>query len=271
MSKKALLSIVLATFNEESNIKNCLNSVKELADEIIIVDGNSTDKTREIAKVMGVKVYQRANVAIFHKNKQLAVEKAKGEWILQLDADERVTKKLKSEIRKEIKKKDNFYDGYYLPRKNWFLGKFLTKGGQYPDYVIRLFRQGKGKFPAKTVHEQIKIKGSVGYLKNPLIHLADPAFSRYLERFNRYTSLDATLLHKQKVKPSIWLGIQFFLLKPIWWFGLTFLRHKGFVDGFPGFLFAFMSSLRFPVTFIKLWELNQRQSNLKLKKDGDEN
>ena len=253
------LSVVLATFNEEKNIKGCLQSVKEIADEIIVVDGSSEDKTREMAKSMGAKVFCVPNVAMFHKNKQLAVEKAGGKWILQLDADERVSPPAGGEIEKEINNKNNHNHGYFIPRKNWFLGRFLTKGGQYPDYLIRLFLNGKGRFPAKSVHEQIKIKGRVGYLKHPLIHLADPNFSRYLERFNRYTSLDAEDLEKKKKKPDFWFAIQSFFIKPIHWFLLTFFRHKGFVDGFPGFVFALFSSLRFSVTYLKLWELNRKR------------
>jgi len=252
---KSKLSVVLATYNEEKNIKSCLDSVKNLADEIVVVDGTSQDKTRQIAKKMGARVFKVKNVPIFHKNKQKAVDKAKYDWILQLDADERVSPELKKEIKTIIKNKQS-KDGYYLPRKNWFLTRFLTKGGQYPDYVIRLFKKGKGSFPCETVHEQISINGQVGHLKQDLIHYSDPNFKRYMSRFNRYTNLDADKLFKDKIKPSLFLGFQYFITKPIYWFLLTFIRHKGFVDGLPGFIFSLMSSLRFPVTFIKLWELN---------------
>jgi hypothetical protein len=167
---------------------------------------------------------------------------------------------LRAEIETEVNRADNPYSGYYVPRRNWFLGRFLTKGGQYPDYVIRLFRKGKGRFPAKTVHEQIEIDGQVGYLKYSLVHLADPTFKRYLVRFNRYTDLDARLLKKGGQRPTLGFGFKSFLIKPTHWFLLTYIRHKGFVDGFPGFVFSLMSALRFPVIFCKLWELNQKES-----------
>ena len=253
---KPKLSIVLATYNEEKNIKACLDSVKGLADEIVVVDGSSTDKTRQIAKKFGAKVYKTTNKPIFHLNKQIAIDKATGHWILQLDADERVTLELKNEIKAIIKPKDSKFAGYYLPRKNWFLSKFLTKGGQYPDYVIRLFLNGQGYLPAKSVHEQIIINGKVGHLKNDLVHYSDPTFKRYLVRFNRYTSLDATKLYESKTKPSFGLLLSYFVVKPIIWFTSTYFRHKGFVDGLPGFIFSLMSSLRFPVIYIKLWELD---------------
>ncbi|MFC1627003.1 glycosyltransferase family 2 protein [Patescibacteria group bacterium] len=252
---KIKLSVVLATYNEEQNIKTCLTSTKDLADEIIVVDGSSKDQTRSIAKKIGAKVYKTTNKPIFHLNKQMAVDKATNKWILQLDADEQLTPELIKEIKIVIQDK-KAKEGYYLPRKNWFLSRFLTKGGQYPDYVIRLFKKGKGHFPCKSVHEQIEINGSIGYLKNPLIHYSDPNFKRYLARFNRYTSLDAQKLLKEKIKPNLFLGLQYLIFRPIHWFLLTYFRHKGFVDGLPGFIFSLMSSLRFPVIFIKLWELH---------------
>jgi len=252
---KPKLSVVLTTYNEAKNIKDCLDSVKGLADEIVVVDGSSQDKTRQIAKNLGARVFKVKNVPIFHKNKQIAVNRAKYDWILQLDADERVDQPLAKEIKTIIKNKQS-KDGYYLPRKNFFLTRFLTKGGQYPDYVIRLFKKGQGSFPCKSVHEQIAIKGSIGYLNHPLIHYSDPDFKRYMTRFNRYTSLDAQALFKTKTKPGLFLGLQYFITKPLFWFLLTFIRHKGFVDGLPGFIFSLMSSLRFPVIFIKLWELH---------------
>lgn len=249
------VSVVIATYNEEANISDCLQSVHQLADEIIVVDGRSDDKTREIAKKLGAKVFKVSNKPIFHLNKQLAVDKAAGKWILQLDADERVSPELGREIKTIISQKNPQFNGYYLPRKNFFLTRFLTKGGQYPDYVIRLFLKGMGKFPCQSVHEQIIINGPVGYLHHPIIHWSDRTFSRYLTRFNRYTSLDASALYHQNIKPGIFLGLNYFLLKPMVWFFSTFFRHKGFVDGLPGFIFSLMSSLRFPIIYLKFWEL----------------
>lgn len=246
------LSVVLATYNEADNIIDCLQSVKDLTHEIIVVDGSSTDSTREIAKKFGAKIYRVSNKPIFHINKQIAVDKASGRWVLQLDADERLTPELAAEIKAVIVRPKA--DGYYLPRKNWFLTRFLTKGGQYPDYVIRLFLRGKGHFPCESVHEQIAINGPVGYLKNPLVHMADKTFSRYILRFNRYTVLDADKLFRQKVRPGFILGISYLFIKPWVWFLMTYFRHKGFVDGWPGFIFSLMSSLRFPVIYFKLWE-----------------
>ncbi len=245
----AKLSVVLATFNEEKNLPDCLRSVKGLADEIVIVDGTSSDKTIEIAKSFGAKVLIRQNEKIFHINKQKAIDMASSDWVLQLDADERVTPELSQEIVDTINKESDF-DGFWIPRKNWFLGRYLLKGGAYPDYTLRLYKNGKGHLPMKDVHEQAEVSGKVGFLKNPLEHLADPNFSRYLLRFNRYTDLMATQL-KEKNKKSTMLGFENLFLFPIFWFFKVYIRHLGFMDGWQGFVWAFFSALRFPVSYTK--------------------
>ena len=245
------ISVVLATFNEEKNLEECLKSVKELADEICVVDGTSTDRTVEISKRFGARIIVRENPQMFHINKQKAIDMANKDWILQLDADERVTPELEKEIREAIEDKN--YNGYWIPRKNWFLGRFLMKGGQYPDYTLRLYRKGKGHLPQKDVHEQAVVEGKVGYLKNPLVHIADPEFKRYLMRWNRYTDIMASDIIKEgKQKDPIFALKNLFIL-PSWWFVLTYFRHKGFMDFWQGFLFSFFSSIRFPASYKKSW------------------
>ena len=161
------LSIVLATFNEEKNLTSCLESIKDIADEIIIVDGTSTDKTVEIAKSFAATVITTTNKPNFHINKQIAIDKATKDWILQLDADEHVSKPLSREIKEKINDKQNSINGYWIPRKNWFLGRFLMKGGQYPDYTLRLYKNGKGKLPQIDVHEQAVVAVSYTHLTLP--------------------------------------------------------------------------------------------------------
>lgn len=244
------LSIVLATHNEEKNLPACLESVFSLADEICIVDGESTDNTVSIAKKYGAKVKVADNPQIFHINKQKAIDMATKEWVLQLDADERITAELASEIKKIINSnpKEN---GFWVPRKNWFLGRYLMKGGQYPDYTLRLYRKGKGSLPQKDVHEQAVVEGSLGHLINPLLHMADPSFGRYIKRFRRYTDLLGVQLRKEKKNQGISSFLRYFIFFPCWWFLLSYGRHKGFMDGWQGFVFSLFSSLRFPISFIK--------------------
>jgi len=316
------ISLCIATYNEESNIHYPLDSAYDFVDEVVIVDGGSTDKTVDIAKSYGskVKVFIESNPPMFHINKQKAIERAKGEWILQLDADEEISKELKNEIvslllhgftDKPPHKSPPFKGGetgevnnvaYYLPRKNFFLTRFLLKGGQYPDYTIRLYRNGYARFPCKTVHENVEIisqkskvksqkfensatmkqwnnetlnqnkfgsgqsinnqQSTIGYLKDPILHYADPDFSRYLKRWDRYTSLEAEqLFSNNQLTINNLTMFDYFLIKPACWFFLTYFRHLGFMDGFPGFVFALFSSIRFWVIYIKVWRLENGEEN----------
>ncbi|MBI2442979.1 MAG: glycosyltransferase family 2 protein [Candidatus Levybacteria bacterium] len=245
------LSVVLATYNEEKNINDCLTSVMDLADEIVIVDGGSTDKTVEITESFGAVVIKTHNPQIFHVNKQKAIDRASKDWILQLDADERVSGELAQEIVGILKENERSINGFWIPRKNYFLGRFLMKGGQYPDYSLRLYRRGKGKLPQRDVHEQAVVEGRVGHLQNPLIHMADPTFGRYILRFNRYIDLFATQIAEEENAKGVVGALRYLLISPLWWFTMTYVRHKGFMDSWQGFVFSFFSALRFPVAYIK--------------------
>lgn len=244
------ISVVLAVYNEEANLKNCLESVKDLAWEIVVVDGGSEDKTLEIAKQFDAKIISTDNPPVFHINKNKAIDASCGDWILQLDADEVVSNELAKEIREVVSLKSG-PNGYWIPRKNYFLGKFLSKGGQYPDYTLRLYRHGKGHLPAKDVHEQAQVEGEVGFLKNDLLHLRNKNFSEYLRRFNTYTSLLASQIRQDGLNAGVGSSINYFFIKPMFWFLKAYFRHRGYIDGFPGFVFALFSSLRFPVSYIK--------------------
>lgn len=244
------LSVVLAVFNEESNLGGCLTSIKDIADEIIIVDGGSSDKTIEIAKSYSAKIIETDNPPIFHINKNKAIDAASSDWILQLDADERVSPELAKEIKKIISLEE-VKDGYWLPRSNFFLGRFLKKGGQYPDYTLRLYKHGKGRLPAKDVHEQAVVDGEVGFLKNDLLHFRDLTFKKYLSGLDRYTSIMALQMEEVTLSLNPVVFLNYLIFKPIWWFLLTYLRHKGFEDSWQGFIFSLFSSLRFPIAFIK--------------------
>lgn len=283
--KKQTISAVLATFNEESNIVDCLKSLKGWVDEIIIVDEQSTDKTKELAEGLGAKVFSEPHEQIFHITKNKAIAKAKSDWILQMDADERVTPEMKKEIigilegeytgydswisplRKKInnivkifpepKKLEKPASAYWLPRKNFFLTRYLKNTGQYPDPVIRLFQKGKAVLPAKDVHEQMKVDGTVGWLRSDLDHYATPNFSRYLLRENRYSSLQARFYKEQGLKVNFANTIIFLFFKPAGTFLNLYFRHRGFLDGFPGFVFSLYSGLHHAFSYMKLWEIKK--------------
>src|SRR3989344_1968667 len=278
------ISAAIATYNEENNISGCLDSVKDLVDEIVIVVGGSTDNTVEVVKQYGAKVHITDNPPIFHINKQKSFDLSKGEWILYLDADERITEELSSEIKKiidmsnkqveeyqdklknkrlflrhqrlieqrdgQIGHKEGGYAAFFLPRLNFFLGKYLRYGGVYPDGVIRLFKKDKAYLPCKDVHEQMVVDGRVGWLQNNLLHIDSPTFERYLERNNRYINLLVSELRSRKTV-SLPQALNYLIVKPIWWFLVTLIRHKGILDGIPGVIFSFFSALRFPRAYIR--------------------
>lgn len=284
LKKKIKLTAAIATYNEERNIGDCLNSIQNIVDEIVIVDGSSKDKTVDICKEFGARILVTQNRPNFHINKQKAFNLSKGEWILYLDADERVSKDLAKEIKKiinmskdkiedyqnNISNSDIFnkhlkllekrdgkigdgkgeYVAFFVPRLNYFLGRYLKYGGVYPDGVIRLFKNKKAFLPCKDVHEQMTVLGKVGWLQNNLLHIDSPSFSRYLERNNRYVTFLAELLRKERVEKNIFQAVNYIFIKPLWWFFLTQVRHKGILDGIPGIIFSFFSALRFPRAYL---------------------
>lgn len=285
------LSIVLAVRNEEANLPNCLTSVKKIADEIVIVDEYSTDKTVEIAKKFGARVYEEPHHDIFHETKQVALDKARGEWILQLDADEIISNELGEEIIKVINmkndeienrkipdfKKWNLFkrhqriieqrDGsvgtkegeivaFFIPRVNLFLSKPLIHAGVYPDAVIRLVKRGYAKFPAKSVHEQIKINGKVSWLFNDMLHNDSPTLFKYIVRLNRYTDLHAQELKNKNAPKNLFYMFYYAIFKGKIKFLMLYFRYKGFQDGVRGFLWSMFSAWHFPIAYFKYWTQN---------------
>ncbi len=282
------ISVVLATRNEEANIGECLESVKNIADEIIVVDEYSTDKTEEIAKKYGARVYKEPHHDIFHVTKEKALSLAKGDWILQLDADERVTKTLAEEIRDVVEMSDGEVkarkpkdpnkwrlfmrhqrlveqrDGkvgketgevvaFFIPRINIFLGEPLIHAGVYPDGVIRLVKKGEAHFPAKSVHEQIRVDGEISWLFNDLEHYDSPTFTRYLARANRYTSLTAAEFREERVPKNVPTLLYYSFVKPLFVFLRLYIRTKGFLDGMRGFVWSLFSAFHYPIAYFKYW------------------
>lgn len=253
-----MLSVVLATYNEEKNIAKCLESVGDLADEIIVVDGSSSDKTRQIAESFKAKVYQTTNKANFHINKQMAMDKATQPLVLQLDADELVDEELKkfiTELKQKIQNKEKIdAAAWWIRRKNYFCGRFFRKGGQYPDPVIRLYLNGKARLPAKDVHEQMKVDGSTATADGHLLHYSNPTFEDYLRKFQTYTSFKAQQLAEENLPVNLISFFDHVIYKTIKTFFLIYFRHKGFVDGWQGLVFAFFSALHHPISYLKYLE-----------------
>jgi len=253
------LSVVIAARNEEKNIQKCLESVK-WADEIVIVDDMSTDDTIEICKRYTKNIFISDSGGSFHKNKNLGIEKATGEWILSLDADEIIPKELSEEIKKSIQSSE--ISGYYLNRKNYFIGKWIRGCGWYPDYIIRLFKKGVTKWPL-NIHDVPKIesKDKVSYLKNPFIHYSYSSLYQYFEKFNRYTSRLAQEEYEKGTKVSNKNFFLFFLIKPLFWFIRKYFLQRGWKDGFHGFFISFSSGLVVFTTYTKLWEIQNNEKS----------
>jgi len=248
------LSVLIITKDEEKNIQECLESVT-WADEIVVVDSGSRDRTVEIAKAYTPKVFS-AEWRGYAETKRWALDKVTGEWILWLDADERVTPELAREIREAIRN-DRGIEGFYIPRKAFFLGRWIRHGGWYPGYVLRLIRREKAHFSHSLVHEYLDFQGRAARLHSPLLHHTDPTIEHYFEKFNRYTSLAAQELWERGRR----FRLVDLIFRPIHMVLKMYVFKRGFLDGFQGFLLAILSGTYVFVKYAKLWELEKRQGS----------
>lgn len=259
MQKKIKLSVTMTTYPGDFQFfTRWFKAVKDLADEIVVYYGDPDEKGLKLFKQYHAKVLTGPNIyENFHITKKKANDAAIGDWILQLDTDEVVSPKLAKEIR-EIIDSNPEENGFWLPRTNYFLGKFLKKGGVYPDYTLRLYRRGKGNLPAKSVHEQAAVEGKLGYLKNDLLHYSNPTFADYVEkRFNHYTDIMAREIKGGFVKNVLWQP----LFNPLQGFFPIYFRHLGFLDGFPGFIWALFSALHFPIAYFKSIDIKEGRAS----------
>ena len=243
------LSVIVITKNEESNIRECLTSVC-WAEEIVLVDGGSEDQTVELARSLGAKVFERPWDG-YGAAKNYALSHCTGEWILWLDADERVTEELANEISQRLRSNDTRFNGFQIARRAYFLGRWMKHSGWYPGYVLRLFRKGTGRFSERKVHEQLVVEGEIGRLKFDLLHFTDPNLFHYFEKFNRYSSLAAEELgeHGQR------FDFLQLLVRPPWVFFKMYLIRAGFLDGMQGFILSVLSACYVFTKYAKLWEL----------------
>ena len=243
-----MLSVTVITKNEARNIEDCLRSVA-WAQEIVVLDQFSTDGTAEAAKRLGARVYQE-HWKGFARQKNSAVEKTTGDWILSLDADERITLPLKEEIEETISRNDAFH-GYFIARKNFFSGQWIRHGGWYPDYCLRLFKKGSGRFEDRAVHEKVVVKGATRYLRNPLEHYTYQSVADYLTRMERYSRL-AALEIQEAERPPLWSALT---LRPAFTFLNMYLLRGGFLDGKKG---LFLAASYAYYTFLKYYRFSEK-------------
>jgi len=247
------ITAIIPTFNEEINIEAAIQSVS-FADQIIIIDSFSTDRTMEIARKQPVEILQR-KFDDFSSQKNYAIDYAKYDWVFVLDADERVTNPLKEEILR-ILEKPTRYVGFHIYRNFYFLDKKVNYGGWQSDKVIRLFRKKYCRYNGALVHERIKYKGEIGYLKNEIDHFSYRGFNHYVSKLNQYAELQAKSLLQNNKKVTI----AHLIVKPIFRFFVHYIVRWGFMDGYKGYILATIHGNSVRKRYIKYWLL---KNNLK--------
>jgi len=250
------LSVLVPTNNEEGNIRDCLESVK-WADEIFIIDSFSSDRTLEIARQYTDRIVQHEYINSATQ-KNWAIPQAKYEWVLIVDSDERVTKELREEIEKALSENSDEIKGYYIPRKNFFLGKEIKHGGwEYGhDLNLRLFKKDSGRYEDKEVHADVIIDGKAGRFETPFLHYSYNSIDQYLKKLARYTNWAAMDVAK-KGKNIGWVEV---LLRPFGTFIKMFILKLGFLDGFHGLVLALFSSYYVYIKYVKAWEIRKLKS-----------
>lgn len=248
------LSVIIITKNEAANIRDCLQSVS-WADEIIVVDSGSTDDTVRICKAMGAQVYVHADWPGFGRQKNRALSCATKDWVLSIDADERVTPELREELIQAMN--SGQVPGYYLPRLSQFCGKFIHHSGWYPDYVLRLFKRDVGRFSDSLVHESVLLTGRTAKLKNPLLHYSYLTADDVERKVEHYSTAAAQQMF-QSGRRSNWIDAA---LRTGWAFIRTYILRLGVLDGSTGFQIALMNARTTYFKYRKLAALHWIRSN----------
>jgi glycosyltransferase involved in cell wall biosynthesis len=251
------LSVTVIALNQEDHISECLASAS-FADEIVVVDTGSTDRTVEVARTYTDRVMTTAWQG-FGRTKNYALDQAQGDWVFSLDTDERVPAALRDEIRGVVKANGPLA-GYRVPRKNYFCGRWIRHLGWYPDYTLRLFRRDQGRFREREVHEEVVVNGPVGNLQTPLDHYSYRSVSEYVARMDRYARLAAMELAKRGRRP--YPGE--LVYRPVFSFIHAFFLRRGFLEGTTGYTLAALMSM---YKFLKYYYLREISQGRNL--DGD--
>lgn len=243
---KRMTTAVILTHNDEDIIKRCLASLA-WCKEMVVVDDESTDGTVELAKKLGAQVFSRKLNGDFAGQRNFGLNKVRGEWVLFVDSDEVVS----PELAQETQGVHGEYAGYYLKRKDYFLGKWLTHGETANVKLLRLARKDAGKW-VRPVHEIWDVKGNVGELVHPLLHYPHPNVAQFLDEINRYSSVRASYLYSKGVRSAWWHIIAYPKIK----FFVNYFWHLGCLDGTAGAIMALMMSFHSFLVRAKLWKLH---------------
>jgi len=254
------LSVVMITFNEEANIGRTLASVQPLvADgkgEIIVVDSGSTDRTVEIAKSFGAKLFVEEWKG-YAAQKNSAIDKASNNWVLSLDADEEVSSRLVEDIT-ALFKTPSRPSGFFIPRKNMFMGRWIRHGGFWPDPKLRLFDRTSGRFEDRAVHETVEFRALTAEMVAPLIHHSYPTLSDYIEHMNRYSSLGAEMA-VAKGNGKVRFSVINIVVRPLFTFIYNYFFRLGFLDGREGLLLHLYHAVYVSWKYAKAWELSRNE------------
>ncbi len=249
------LSVAIITRNEEENLERTLGSVA-WADEIVIVDSGSSDRTEQIARSFHARFFDEEWKG-FAAQKNSALEKCTCEWVLSIDADESLSDGLAKEIW-EILHDEGAADGYAIPRRNLFLGRWMRFGGFYPDPKLRLFRRGSAEFEPRPVHEKLHFIGKAGRIRSDLVHHAYPTLKAYIEHMDRYSSLGGALAaNAGKRSPGLLSFVGNVLVNPMATFFYNYFLRLGFLDGREGLLLHMYHSVYISWKYAKAWELSR--------------
>jgi len=246
------ISAVLITHNEAENLPDCLASLQDWVDEIVVVDNHSSDDTVRIAQQHGAKVLQTPDWPGFGVQKNRALDLATCDWVLSIDADERVTPELMAEIQ-SILATEPMLTAYEIPRLSWYCGKFIRHAGWRPDFVLRLFERDSARFSDDLVHERVVPTGNVGQLKHALLHYSYRNFSQVLHKVNAYSSASAQQAFASGKRSSV-AGA---LGHGAWAFFRTYVLRAGFLDGSHGLALSISNAQTSYYKYLKLWQMAQ--------------
>jgi (heptosyl)LPS beta-1,4-glucosyltransferase len=247
--RRAGVSAVIITLNEEHHLGPCLDSLRWV-DEIVVVDAGSTDRTVDLARAAGARVFVR-DWSGYGLQKNFGFEQALGEWLLVIDADERVSDALADEIRGRLAAGAlAVHAAYDVPRQNYFFGRWLRWGGAFPDRQIRLIRRGRARYNSILLHEQLLVDGTVGHLSGHLVHEAARTVTDRLTKLDRYADYAAIETSKRRRRVHWWD----LLLRPAVIFGKLYILKQGFRDGLAGLIYCGLASLYEFTKYAKVWE-----------------
>ncbi len=249
------LSVCIITLNEEANIVRTLESVRDIADEVILVDSGSTDSTVEVARARGAKVFIEPWKG-FAAQKNSALAKASCDWVLSLDADEEVSPELATNIGALLHSgTPPQFAGYKMNRRNMYFGKWIKRAGYYPDPKLRLIKRGAAEFELRAVHEDLKMAGPLGHLKGDLIHHAYPSLENFIEHCNRYSTLGAQMVVEKRHVGFSFINI---VLRPLFRFLYSYIFRLGFLDGREGLLVLMNHAAYVSWKYAKAWEMSRK-------------